>query len=66
MAQHRVLGAAQAVVQQNVFGELAHAQADAVVAAVVDTAQHAGGFQLLQHAVQGGFGQAGFVDQALQ
>jgi hypothetical protein len=28
--------------------------------------QHAGAFQLLQHAVQGRLGQAGFLDQALQ
>jgi hypothetical protein len=38
----------------------------AVVAAVGLALQHAGAFQLLQHAVQGRLGQAGFLDQALQ
>jgi hypothetical protein len=53
------------VVEQQVLGQPAQAQAGAVVAAVALPLQHAGGFELLQHAVQRGLGQAGFLDQAI-
>jgi hypothetical protein len=65
-AQHRVARAVQAVVEQQVLGQPPQPRADAVVAPVAFALQQARTFELLEHAVQRGLGQAGFFDQALQ
>ena len=66
MAQHRVAGTVRHIVQQQFLGQAAQPHAGAVVAPVHTALQQAGGFQLLQHAVQRGFGQLGFFGQLLQ
>ena len=58
--------AVQRVVEQQVLGQAAQAHAGAVVAAIAFAPQQAGAFELLQHAVQRGLGQAGVVHQRLQ
>ena len=65
-AQHRVARAMGGVVEQQVFGQAAQAQAGAVQAPVAAAAEQMRGLQLLQHAVQRGLGQSGLVGQALQ
>jgi hypothetical protein len=65
-AQHGMARAMHCVVEQQVLGQPAQAQAGAVVAAVAFPLQHAGRFELLQHAMHGRLGQAGFIHQPLQ
>jgi hypothetical protein len=66
VAQHHVARAVVAVVEQQVLGEASQTRARAVVSAVTLALQQARGLELLQHAVQRGFGQAGFGNERLQ
>ena len=66
MAQHGVACAVRGVVDEQVFCQFAQPVARAVKPGVGRAFQQMGAFELLQHAVQGGFGQVGFVGQVLQ
>ena len=66
LAQYGMPCAVGSVVEQQVFRQPAQAQTSAVQAPITAAAEQMCRFQLLQHAVQRGLGQSGFVGQALQ
>ena len=66
VAQYQVAGAVQAAVEQKLLGQAAQARASTVLAAVSFALQQARRFELRQHAVQAGFGQACGQHQVLQ
>ncbi len=66
LRQHRVARAMRGVVEQHAFGQPHQAPARAVVPSIALALQDARAFELLEHAVHGGLGQACLLDHGLQ